>query len=292
MIVITTPTGQIGHQVLARVVAAGAPVRVIARDPDRLAPELRARIEVVQGSQTELPTLEKAFAGAHAVFWLTPPNPGAPSIQEHMLALVQPLCAAINHTGVGRVVAVSSLGRHVAKHAGLISAIFAMDDLIESTGVHYRSLQPPGFMENVLRQLEPITRNGVFTAATPGDSKQPSCATRDIAAVAAGLLLDDSWTGQEDVPLPGPEDLSPRDMADILADVLGRAVRFEQLSTAAVKASLLRRGIAERYVQGMIDMTEAVDRGIYAAPPGTRRDLTPTTFRQWCEDVLKPLAAA
>ena len=36
MIVITTPTGAIGRQVLDNVLASGEPVRVIARDPSRI----------------------------------------------------------------------------------------------------------------------------------------------------------------------------------------------------------------------------------------------------------------
>jgi uncharacterized protein YbjT (DUF2867 family) len=50
MIVITTPTGQIGHQVLERVLEANEPVRVIARDPSRLSPEALERVEVIEGS--------------------------------------------------------------------------------------------------------------------------------------------------------------------------------------------------------------------------------------------------
>jgi uncharacterized protein YbjT (DUF2867 family) len=36
MIIITTPTGQIGHQVLENVLDSGEPIRVIARDLSRL----------------------------------------------------------------------------------------------------------------------------------------------------------------------------------------------------------------------------------------------------------------
>ena len=43
MIVVTTPTGQIGKQVLENVMAGNEPVRVIARDPDALPGETIAR---------------------------------------------------------------------------------------------------------------------------------------------------------------------------------------------------------------------------------------------------------
>ena len=46
MIVITTPTGDIGHQVLKHVVQGSEPVRVVARDPSRIPQEIRQRIEI------------------------------------------------------------------------------------------------------------------------------------------------------------------------------------------------------------------------------------------------------
>ncbi len=44
MIVVTTPTGRVGRQVLGRIPDGGKPVRVVARDPSRLDPQTRGRI--------------------------------------------------------------------------------------------------------------------------------------------------------------------------------------------------------------------------------------------------------
>ncbi|MBO0793662.1 MAG: NmrA family NAD(P)-binding protein, partial [Ktedonobacteraceae bacterium] len=74
MIVITTPTGAIGHQVLNHVLKAEAPVRVVVRDPARLATDVRERVEVIQGSTDDVEVVNKAFAGAHVVFWIVPPD--------------------------------------------------------------------------------------------------------------------------------------------------------------------------------------------------------------------------
>jgi uncharacterized protein YbjT (DUF2867 family) len=292
MIVVTTPTGSIGHQVLGNVLDTAADsaetIRVIARDPSRLPPRVRERVEVVPGAHNDVDVLTKAFAGADSVFWLVPPNPHAASIQAHIVDFVRPLCEAINSENVKRVVGVSSLGRGIAKKAGQISAIFAMDDLIESTGVSYRSLCMPGFMENMLWQVEPIKRQGMFSLPMSGDRKVPTCATRDIAAAAANLMLDGSWSGQASVPILGPEDLSHNDMAQIMSGVLRRPVRFRQVPAEAYKATLMQHGMTEAWAQGLIDMAAAVDRGIYSAQPRTPENSTPTSFRQWCEQVLKP----
>ena len=62
---------------------------------------------------------------------------------------------------------------------------------------------------------------GRFFCRSPATARIPTCATRDIAAVAARLLLDRSWSGQVASPVLGPEDLSFDDMARIMSEVLG-----------------------------------------------------------------------
>jgi uncharacterized protein YbjT (DUF2867 family) len=67
MIIVTAPTGAIGHQVLEHVLLGQEPIRVIARDPSRLPPHVRDRIDVVQGSHSDAAVVNKAFADADAV---------------------------------------------------------------------------------------------------------------------------------------------------------------------------------------------------------------------------------
>ena len=64
VIVITTPTGLIGHQVLDNLLNSAAAIRVIVRDPSRLSSQVRARVEVVQGSHGDPDVVNAAFAGA------------------------------------------------------------------------------------------------------------------------------------------------------------------------------------------------------------------------------------
>jgi uncharacterized protein YbjT (DUF2867 family) len=163
-----------------------------------------------------------------------------------------------------------------------------MDDLIASTGVSYRALTMPSFMDNILRHVEAIKNQGMFFSPISGDRKLPTCATRDIASVAAKLLLDPSWSGQGSVPVLGPEDLSFNDMAHIMSEVVGKPVRFQQIPFEAFKARLTGSGMSEPMAQGMLDLMVAKNEGLDNAEPRTPQATTPTSFRQWCEEVLKP----
>jgi uncharacterized protein YbjT (DUF2867 family) len=293
MIVITSPTSNIGRQVLQHILDSREPIRVIARDPSRLAPGVSERVEVVQGSHGDIDIVQRAFANADAVFWLVPPNPQAKSVEASFLDFTRPACDAFRSEGVKRVVGVSAIGRGttMAQNAGYVTASLKMDDLIASTGVSYRALTMPSFMDNILRQVEPIKNQGMFFSPLSGDRKLPTCATRDIAAVAAKWLLDSSWSGIEDVPVLGPEDLSFNDMAHIMSEVLGKSVQYQQFAFASYKTRLTGFGMSEAMAQGMVDMMTAKNEGLDNAEPRTSQSISPTSFRQWCEEVLKPAIA-
>jgi uncharacterized protein YbjT (DUF2867 family) len=294
MIIVTAPTGAIGHQVLKNVLQGKEPIRVIARDPSRLPPHARDRIDVVQGSHSDAAVVNRAFAGADTVFWLVPPDPRAKTVDAAYVDFTRPACAAFKTHGVKRVVGISALGRGTpaAAHAGLVTASLKMDDLIASAGVHYRAVTNPSFMDNLLRQVELIKTKGIFSLPIAGDLKQPSASTRDIAATAAKLLLDQSWTGIGSVPVLGPEDLSYNDMATIMSEVLGKPVRFEEMPRDTFKAGLLQRGMSEAMAQATLDMWIAYGQGLDTAEPRTPQSTTPTSFQEWCEGVLKPRVMA
>ncbi|MEN9869217.1 MAG: hypothetical protein RLZZ171_200, partial [Cyanobacteriota bacterium] len=240
MIVITTPTGQIGHQILDKILDSGESIRAIARDPSRLNPKIRDRVEIVEGSHDDIDVVTKAFAGADCVFWVVPPNPHTDNPTNYYMDFTRPACEAIKSQGVKRVVGVTSLGREFGKNAGLLSAAFAMEDLIESTGVSYRALRMPFFMENLLNQVKMIASQGMFLMPNSSDRQLATVATSDIAEVAVKLLLDDSWSGQGSVPVVSPDELSPNDMAQVMSEVLERPIRFQQVSSEDYKATMMQ----------------------------------------------------
>ncbi|WP_274911014.1 NAD(P)H-binding protein [Streptomyces sp. WZ-12] len=298
MIVITAPTGQIGGRLLEILLTdtrtRGEELRVIVRDPGKLPDAVRARVDVVTGSHGDPEVVDRAFAGADAVFWLVPSNSPAPSLDCLYSGFTGAAAKAFTTHGVGHVVGVSALGRGtpVAGRAGHVTASLAMDDLIAGTGVAYRALANPTFFDNLLRQTASIRDHGLFTETVAADRKAPRAATRDIAAAAADLLLDRSWTGTGEVPVLGPEDLSPNDLARIMSDVLGRPIRYERQPLDDFGAALIGRGLGEALAQGYLDMMRAKDTGLDDGVPRTPQTASPTRFHDWCEQVLKPAVQA
>ncbi len=288
MIVVTTPTGQIGRHVLAQLVAAGEPVRAVARDRTRIAPELLAKVEVVEGSHEDPATIGKALDGAEAVFWCVPPDFGVANVRDYYLDFTRPFAAALAGSAVRRVVFVSSGGRGWPRDAGVTSDAHAVEELLEATGVPLRALRCGSFMENMFYQVEPLRHQGMFFYPIDGDIVTRVCATRDIATRAADLLRDRSWTGETGADVHGPADLSFNEMARVMTRVLGRPIRYQQVPESAYQASLVEHGASEAMAQSLVDMWREIAAGLHAADPRTPESTTPTTFEAWCRDTLKP----
>ncbi|MFJ8043534.1 NAD(P)H-binding protein [Kitasatospora sp. NPDC096147] len=288
MIVITAPTGHIGRHLLTLLLAPAVeePVRVVVRDPGRLPAAVRDRVEVVTGSHGDRSVLDRALDGADAVFWLVPPD-GSRTPEDAYLGFTRPAVEAFAAHGTGHVVGVSALGRGtpLADRAGLVTASLAMDDLIAGSGVHYRALACPSFYDNLLEDIPSIVGRGVFTDSVAPGLPAPLVATADIAAAAARLLLDRSWTGTGSLPVVGPELLSPEDRARILTEQLGRPVRYEQQPYGELEAELLGYGLEPRFARGVVEMKRAKDAGLDG---GVTPDPTATGFARWCTETLAP----
>ena len=179
MIVVTAPTGQIGRQVVADLLAAGRKLRLIVRDASKLPAPVRDSVEIVEGSHGDADVVERAFEGAGAVFWVVPPGSRATPLETY-IHFTRPASEALRRRSVARVVGVTSLGRGTPwrDKAGLATASLAMEDLLMATGVAYRGLAMPSFMENMARQAANIKDKGMFFGPLDPARKMPVTATR------------------------------------------------------------------------------------------------------------------
>jgi uncharacterized protein YbjT (DUF2867 family) len=289
MIVITTPTGNIGGHVLSHLMNSDEPLRVILRDPDRLPEKVRGRVEVVAGSHSDATVVGKAFEGASAVFWLCPPTPRV-TPEAATVEFTRAAAEAIRVHGVGHVVAATTLGRGTPwqERAGMATASIHMVDLLRQTGAAVRGLALPGFMDNARLQVDSI-RAGCVRGAIGPDRQLPHVATRDVGAVAAGLLRDRSWAGQTDVPVLGPEEHSYADFSRIIGEETGLECHYEQVPFGEWKAQFVGFGWPEHFAEAYVAMLRAKDEGMDNVAPRDTAIIGPTGFRQWVREELVPL---
>ena len=149
----------------------------------------------------------RALDGAKGLFLVVPPSFTTNDDKEYYLQFTRPFCRAIVSQRVKRVVSVSGVGRRVGVQAGPVTASFAKDAEIEKTGVEFRALWCPSFMENMLRAIPSLKQHCMFSNSRPtGREERPLSLHETSASSGAKLPSTDRGQVRADSATLGPED--------------------------------------------------------------------------------------
>lgn len=289
-IAVNTPGSNIGRPLVASLLAAGAQVTVISRNPGSVADLAEKGARVVEGSIDDPATLDRAFAGVDAVFWLTPPAI-RPDFRSWAVATGRAAAEAARRNGVRRAVVLSSVGAQTGPGTGPVGVLLAIEDAFREQLADVVALRPGYFMENMLRNLPTIVAQGAIYSPVPADKKAPTVATRDIAAVAAEELLGGAG-GHRIRGVHGPVDLTAREQAEILSEALGRPIQYVEVPVAAARGGMLAAGFPEFAADLFCEMYQAlIDGRMDAAEPRSAETTTPTDFATFAREVVRPAVA-
>lgn len=290
-IVITGATGNVGYRIAAKLLSAGEPVRVIARERVRLGPLAAKGAEPWPGDIGDAAFLAKAFAGARAVFAMIPPRHDAPDFRGYQDRIADALEAGVRRAGVPRVVTLSSLGAHLSEGTGPILGLRDLEKKLHTLGdtavIH---LRPAFFMENFLGSISSIRERGAHETPVRPDVPIPMIAAKDIASAAAGRLSDDSFSGRAVLHLLGPRDLT---MAEATR-ILGEAIGIPGLGVVTVPEEEARRGMTAAGMSAsaalaMLEMIRGFNAGRIRAPEERNAmNTTPTTLEEFAREVFAP----
>src|SRR4051812_7920880 len=225
-ILVTGATGSVGRLVVDELVAAGVPVRALTVDPSRA--RLPSEAEVVVGSLAKPSTLPVALKGVSAVY-LAP-----------MARTVRRFCELASEADVSRGVALSGSSVGDGHEASSGNEYAAVEAAVRDAGFAWTFLRPGAFMNNTLDWADMVRAGEVAMAY--GDATQTPIDLGDIAAVAARVLGSAGHTGRTYV-LSGPEAISLRGQVGTLASVLGKDIRFRELTPAEQRAQWIGYGV-------------------------------------------------
>jgi uncharacterized protein YbjT (DUF2867 family) len=274
-VLVTGATGRVGRAVIDQLMDAGVPVRALTRRSEAAA--LSADVEVVTGDLTVPESLDAGLRGAGAVFlvWTAPPATAA--------AVVERLA-----TYARRVVFLSS--PHQTPHPFFqqpnpMAVLHAdIERLIAAAGLESTIIRPGMFASNALFWWAAAIRADGVVRWPYGAAETAPVDDRDVAAVAARTLYQDGHAGGDYV-LTGPESLSQAEQVSIIGDVVGRRIRFEELSPEEFRSET--DGSWLRPVVDMLLDAWAATMGRPAFITTTVSGIlgsAPRSFRQWAAD--------
>jgi uncharacterized protein YbjT (DUF2867 family) len=221
-ILVTTPTGKVGRELVSQLEAKKLPFRLATRNPDALR-QLHPSAELVRYDHTDPASAKAALAGISAVYLASPGDfPAAPE---------QSFVDAARKAGVSRLVKLSVMGIENTD-----SPIRQVERHIEASGVPWTFLRPTWFMQNFSTSHADAIRKGQW-AEPAGQGQTAFIDTRDIAAVALEALVGEGHAGKA-YTLTGPELLDRPAVAAIFTKELGRRIEFTDVTDAQFRAAV------------------------------------------------------
>jgi uncharacterized protein YbjT (DUF2867 family) len=293
MYAIIGATGHIGSRVADILLGKGKKVRVIGRDSARMQQYVNRGAEAAAGDLQDTAFLTGAFTGVEAVFAMIPPNYGAPNFRAYQDVVGISIATAIGNAGVSHVVNLSSQGADLPRGTGPILGLHDQEIRLNALhGVHVLHLRPTYFMENLLANVPMIHEQGFAGSAVRGDLKFAMIATSDIAERVAGHLLARDFTGTSVRDLLGQRDLSLKEAFAIIGRRIGILdLAYRQFTYDEFGQALLNMGMSRDMSRLMIEMSDALNRGLFAVNrPRTADTTTPTsieTFAGWFAEVYR-----
>jgi len=290
-IIVNTPSGNIGRPLTGYLLDAGADVTIISRHPDRVADLVDRGAKLTQGSLDDPAILRKAMQDGGTLFWVTPPN-FQPDFHDWACQNTERAISLAKESGIDRFVVLSSVGAQSGPGAGPVSILGEVETIFLSQCENCVVMRPAYFMENWLNHLPTITKDNAVYLPLPAQKTLPMVATRDIANLAASLLLDHGWTGQRFVGVHGPEDLTHLRATEIISAELGRTVTYVEITMDQMRQALLAMGTPDFVVDLYVELYQAMSDGqLDSAEPRTAETTTPTTLAQFTREVIKPMLA-
>ena len=279
-ILVTGATGNVGRQVVSQLLATDARVRALTRNPD--AADLPPGVEVVCGDLTVPEALDGCLDGVDVVFLVwTAPADAAPAAVDRMAKHAR------------RLVFLSS--PHRTPHPffqqpnPLADAVRGIERLIEASGLRWTFLRPGMFAANSLSWWAPQIRAGDVVRWPYAAAPTAPIHERDIAAVAVRALLEAGHDGAEYV-LTGPQSLTQLEQVITIGDVIGRSLRFEEVSPEEWRREML----APPTILNMLLNAWAAAIGQPALVTSTVAEITGSparTFRDWVTDHVEEFRA-
>jgi uncharacterized protein YbjT (DUF2867 family) len=284
-IVVTTPTGRVGSRVVRLLVQAGVRPTLLLRDPARLDPETRSLVDPVVVDQRDGDAVVAATAGADALYWVSPPTGADDPVASHA-ELGTIAARAVTENGIARTVFQSSGGAELRSGVGEIDGLAATEVALDETGASVLHLRCGMFFTNLL--LDPrALEEGLLRVTFPVDLPLPWVDPRDIGDVAAARLLAHDWAGRQVQAVHGPEDLTYREVAEILEQILGRPFAAEQVADDDMRAALRAAGFGERQVEAMVGMSVGLRERTTPADARSVLTTTPTPLRAWAHEHMR-----
>jgi NAD(P)H dehydrogenase (quinone) len=246
---VTGSTGRVGGLVAGTLASRGQPMRLLVRSPER-APDLPQTV-VLASTYGDGERSVEALRGTRVLLMVSAAE-SATRLDEHS-AFVDAAAAA----GVEHIVYTSFAGASPQSTFTLGRDHAHTEEHIEASGMSYTFLR-----DNLYANFLPLMvgEDGAIRGPA-GDGRVAAVAQEDVAAVAAGVLLDPDAHVNATYELSGPSAFTLTEAAAILTRCTGKKVRFVDETVEEAYDSRAAYGAPDWQVEAWVTTYTAIAAG-------------------------------
>lgn len=264
--VITGGAGNISKPLALQLLANKHQVTVIGRTASNLQELTAAGAVAAIGSVEDIDFLTKTFTGADAIYTMIPPKWDAADWKGYIAGIGKNFAAAIQASGVKKVVNLSSIGAHMELGCGPVSGLYHVEKALNAlVGVDIKHLRPAFFYTNFLANIGMIKHMQIIGANYGENSLLSLVFPGDIATAAAEELTNLSFTGNS-IRYVISDEKTTTEVAAILGAAIGNpALPWVNFTDEQTQAGMLQAGLSEEVAKNYAEMGAAMRTGQMSA---------------------------
>jgi uncharacterized protein YbjT (DUF2867 family) len=262
--------GKTGRHLSEMLLKRDVPVRAFVHTIDARSEHLRALgAEVVQGDFLDIRSVQRAAQGTSAIYFAYP-------VQDGLLNATAAMALAGREAGVSRLVNLVMLQSSPDAPTPRMRQNYLSEQVFEWAGIGAVHVRATIFYENVAALVrQSLPAQGAVRLPWGGENTVlPLVAGEDVARVAAGLLVGGELKTGTAYPLIG-ETLSLKEIVATFARVLGRDVRYEEISDDEWRQNARSRDYNPHAIEHLSSLWRAI-RGAAIDPKDPRYAVSST----------------
>ena len=254
-IIVTGAAGHLGRLTAEALLDRIAPEHLVlvTRHPKGLREFAARGVDVRYGDFDDTATLSAAFAGGERMLLISTDSLGR-RIRQHRTAIDAAVEAGVHH--VMFTSHVNPMGNPIGSFA---TELGDTEVILQRSGVAWTVLRFGSFAELQLRPAATAVQNGRLIT-NGGDGRIVPVSRRDCAEAAAVVLTTDGHSGTT-YDITGPEAMTPRDLAELYAELSGKPVEFVSLDDWRFTLTLMGVGTPWQPARAIAAFGRAIREG-------------------------------
>lgn len=268
-IVLTGSLGNIGRPLATALTGKGHEVTVISSHPGRGKEIETLGAKAVIGSMHDARFLKDTFTGADVVYLMETIEAVGDIFDKSIdfIGAIEQIGRnykyAIEHSGVKKVIHLSSIGAHMETGNGILLFHHRVETLLRQLpdDVAIKFIRPVGFYINLFNFIPVIKKWGNIISNYGGDTKEPWVSPVDIAA-AIVEEIEKPFAGKI-VRYVASDEASPDEVAKSLGQAIGKPdLRWIVIPDEQLLDNWLQIGMNEQVARGFVEVQRNQGNGL------------------------------